>query len=166
MVSFYDAGDIPSIGFFNQAGGISLGVQMTLPAGTITAGRWFYPDQNAGALTWTLWNSAGTVQLATAAVDAVTQQVFATFTTGSVNLPLHVVAGTYWSVINTGGAYSAIPGFFSGGPVVRNGLTFVTSGFNVTVGSFPDTPSAASYLSDIVFTPDGTRVPDFMPFFG
>ena len=54
MVSFYGAGDVGSIGFFNQGGGISLGVQMTLPAGTITAGRWFYPDQNVGTLTWTL----------------------------------------------------------------------------------------------------------------
>lgn len=165
MVSFYDAGDVGSIGFFNQSGGISLGVQMTLPAGTITAGRWFYPDQNVGTLTWNLWDSAGSIVLASASPDAITHQVFVTFTTTPTNLPLHVAAGTYWSVINTSGPYSAIPGFFSGGPVTRNGMTFVGSAFNATVGSFPNSPSNASYLADIVFTPDGGRAADFMPFF-
>lgn len=165
-VSFYDSGDIPSIGFFSQIGGISLGVQMTLPAGTISAGRWFYPDDPITVLTWNLYNAAGSSILASALPDAATQQVYVTFTTTSVNLPLHVTAGTYWSVINTDRPYSAIPGFFSGGSVTRNGLTYVGSAFNTTVGSFPTSSSTASYLADIVFTPDaGARAADFMPFF-
>lgn len=167
--SFFTAGDIPSIGFFNNAAFIALGVQMVLPAGVISAGRWYYPDQPAPGLTWKLYNAAGTVVLAAATPDAVTQQVFVTLSTAPTGLPLHVAAGTYFSVLETPGPYSAIPGFYSAPPVVRNDLTFGPSAFTTTPGLFTGTsPSAAAYMSDIVFTADGgARSPaaDFMPFF-
>lgn len=165
--SFYTAGDIPSIGFFNNAAFIALGAQLVLPAGTISAGRWFYPDQPVPGLVWKLYNAAGTSVLAAAQPDAVTQQVFVTLSTAPTGLPLHVAAGTYWSVIETPGPYSAIPAFFATPPVVRGDLSYGPSAFTVLPG-FPGTPSTASYLDDIVFTADGgARSPaaDFMPFF-
>lgn len=164
MTSFFGAGDVASIGFFNNGSGISLGVKMVLPAGTITAGRWYFPDQPT-VCTWKLYDSTPSGVLASAGPDALTQQAFVTFTTGAVNLPLHVAAGTYWSVVDTDGPYSAIGGFYSGGPVTRSGLTFGASAFATPVGP-PTNASNAAYMNDIVFTPDGAaRVPDLMPFF-
>jgi hypothetical protein len=167
--SFYVAGDVASIGFFNQPGGINLGVKMVLPAGTISAGRWFYPDQPVSPLVWRLYDSAGSSVLAGALPDAVTQQVFVTFSTAASGLPLHVAAGTYWSVIESNAPYSAIPGFYSGGAVTRGDLTFGASAFVAPPPpAFPGNSSNAAYMNDIVFTPDGgARSPaaDFMPFF-
>jgi hypothetical protein len=112
-----------------------------------------------------LYDSTPSSVLASASPDALTQQVYVTFSTTPTNLPLHVSAGTYWSVIDTDGPYSAIVGFYSGGTVTRNGMTFGASAFATPVGP-PTNASNAAYMDDIVFTPDGAaRVPDFMPFF-
>lgn len=164
-VSFFGAPDIASIAFFNNGSGISLGVKMVLPAGTISAGRWYFPDQPT-VCTWKLYDSTPSTVLASASPDALTQQVYVTFTTTPTNLPLHVSAGTYWSVIDTDGPYSAIAGFYTSGVVTRNGMTFGASAFATPVGP-PTSSSNAAYMNDIVFTPDSAHsvAGDFMPFF-
>lgn len=127
---------------------VSLATEYDLPSGDIHRFRWPFP-----AVTPTvtpqmrLYNAAGTGLIVPVSFDTSTLSGWNWATPAS---PISVSAGVYRATVNTT-RYPARSGFFSGGPIVRNGITAVQGRFGSGIVA-PTSAATASYLTDIDFT--------------
>lgn len=149
MVNFYTDADLSGAGEFVEST-VTLATEFTLPAGTINAVRTHFPAVAGATPLARVYNSGGT-QLFAGGFDSSTPDAW---NSATISGGLSVSAGTYRVAIVVT-RYVAKGSFFSGGSVVRNGITGVQSRFD-SGDVAPASTSTATYFADLDFTATGS----------
>jgi hypothetical protein len=153
---FHVDADLVGAGQFDDGGAeIAIGTEFTVPDGDYLF-RWRHPTEVPTVTpTVRVWNAsnalvAGPLSFTSLAPDTWCETAQVTLT-----------AGTYKVAVNTTD-YVARTGFYTGGPITREGITGVRGVFGASPSSAPGTNSTATYFVDIG-TPEDEPEPEPEP---
>lgn len=149
--SLYTQADVPLIDRVLDGTPVTLGTAFSVSApGEVSAVRFYRGEGNTGPRTGYLFDAGGAELGRVSFPDGP-----AGWQSAALPSPVQLVPGAQYTVAYTApaGVYSATPGGFSTGRDRSPLLVPANGGRYSYTGVFPDTPSGATYLVDVVFSP-------------
>lgn len=151
MVTYFLDSDLSGAGEFAEAT-VTLALRVTVPAGTFTYVRARFPAVAGDTPLARIYNASNTL-LFSGSFDTTAAD---NWNNATISGGLHVAAGTY-KICKVVTRYIAKSGFFSGGAVVR-GVISADAGLFTSGDAAPSNTSAAAYIVDANFVPDGAAI--------